>query len=726
MTNSISSSPQRRSANFALKNVQRFAPLAMLVAFSCVSTHSNATDPFDSCPSKAYLFQSKPVQVYGLNLVTGTSTLLQGDTGTSANINGVGFDFNSRYIYGYDTTNKQLVRLGKDFKVQNLNTSGLPSEYTFFVGDVFDGTYYLYRKGEGLFSVDLSPLDNDPSSTLTVNKVSSIASITLTDMAFHPNNENLYGVDNKSGKLYEINPSDGTTTEVGDTGVTGTFGAGYFDVNGNYYLSRNSDGAVFRIDLSSEFEIAQGNVAAVKFADGPASGQNDGARCANAPLIDEDSNIDFGDAPDSYATKLMSNGPRHQLDGVTYLGASTPDGEQDGFSSPLSDETVGINDDDGVNFVTSIEPGLDSIVVVEASTSGYLSAWVDWNQDGDFDDEGEQVFSDVALDAGRQSLFFTPDVQALNGNTWSRFRFSQQQNLSYDGGAMSGEVEDHQLTVTGSSISVRYFPSQSNYATLAYEDNWPYIADYDMNDVVMHLKVTEIIKDQQVAKAVITGRLAAVGADYHNGFAVRLPGLLASDIDTATTRMYHNGELQADSGLEQDSKEAIFIINNDVTAQKTPSCQYHRTLKSCLENEAFAFELHVNIKEGSDASALAAMPYDPFIFATPGYYHGEGLPNHPGRSWEVHLPDQAPTEKFDQQALWHLGVDASDPQNGVYFKTATNLPWALLMTEEWQWPIERVELLDAYPQFAEFAETGGKEKPFWHRRSNARQSKIYP
>ncbi|MGR5542955.1 LruC domain-containing protein, partial [Vibrio campbellii] len=85
--------------------------------------------------SQAYLFQSKPVQVYGVNLVTGQSTLLQGDTGTTANVNGVGFDFDSRYIYGYDTTNKKIVRLGKDFKVEDIYTSGLPTAYTFYVGD---------------------------------------------------------------------------------------------------------------------------------------------------------------------------------------------------------------------------------------------------------------------------------------------------------------------------------------------------------------------------------------------------------------------------------------------------------------------------------------------------------------------------------------------------------------------------------------------------------------
>ncbi len=73
----------------------------------------------------------------------------------------------------------------------------------------------------------------------------------------------------------------------------------------------------YRIRLSpnNAANIAAGNVPAVEFYSRMApTGQNDGARCANAPVVDEDSNIDFGDAPDSCRTLLASNGPRHELD----------------------------------------------------------------------------------------------------------------------------------------------------------------------------------------------------------------------------------------------------------------------------------------------------------------------------------------------------------------------------------------------------------------------------
>lgn len=686
---------------------------------------TNAAQPFDSCPSKAFLFQSQPVQVHGVNLVTGSTTLLQANAGTSSNINAVGFDFDSRYIFGYDTTLKQIVRLGEDFISTPITTSGLPSDYTFYVGDVHNKYYYLYRKGKGLFRLDLTPLDNDPNATLVVEQVSTQANIALTDFAFHPINGNLYGVDNNTGALYSFDVNDGTTTYIGDTGQTGTFGAGYFDANGYYYLSRNQDGFIFRIDLSSEESIQSGLVNAVKFADGPSSSQNDGARCAKAPLIDEDANIDFGDAPDSYSTTLASNGPRHELDGVTWLGSSMPDGEQDGLTGALSDDSVGIDDEEGLYFVTTLETGLDSMAKVNASTSGYLSLWVDWNQDGDFADDGEQVYADELLQTGMNTLYLTVPMDAFEGQTWLRARFSQQTGLNYDGGATSGEVEDHQIYITASGVTVRHFPGESSYATLAFEDNWPHVADYDMNDVVIHYRITEFVQNGIVRKSFIQGRLAAVGADYHNGFAIRLEGLARAAVDPQLSRQYHNQQLINDNGLEPDSAEAIFVVSEDITRHKTSQCRYFRTDSNCREEESFSFAIHINLLEDADNTSLVSMPYDPFIFATPGYYHGESLPLHPGRSWEVHLPDQAPTEKFDGVSMWGLGSDASDPTTNTYFKTSSNLPWALLMFQEWQWPLERIDLVEAYPKFAEFAESAGEQGQQWYAPSNAQDNLTY-
>ncbi|MBE1277854.1 LruC domain-containing protein [Enterovibrio baiacu] len=688
--------------------------------------------PFDTCPSKAYLFQSKPVEVHSVNLVTGSTTLITNDVAlTNDGINAVGFDngtgdgegFEHKYIYGFEKSRKKVVRLNKDFEAEVIEVTGLPN-FSFYVGDVYDRYYYLYGPGTGFYKIDLTPLDTDPDATLVAETISTNAPLGITDFAFHPGNDKLYAVRNNNGKLYEINTNNGHGTPIGNTGKTGTFGAGYFDVDGYYYVSRNSDGNIYRIDLTDTDNINQHNVGAVKFADGPNSNQNDGARCEDAPVIDEDSTIDFGDAPDSYKTLLASNGPRHQIDTGFYLGSVAPDSEGDGFVSPLDDNKAGVADEDGVGFVTALEAGKTALVSVQASQAGRLSAWIDWNGDGDFEDSNERIVNNSLLSAGNNIISVAVPSGATIGSTWSRFRFSEEGGLSYEGGATTGEVEDHPVTIMEDGSSLVHYPSESGYATVAYEDNWPKEGDYDMNDVVIRFRITETLnEDDEITRILIKGYLAAYGAGYHNGFAFRLPGLNRDDINAATTQS-HNMVLQETNGLESISNEAIFIVSDDLKQKLPAGCMYYRTAQHCQEAISFEFEIDVYFNEGVDTSSLVAMPYDPFMFATPGAYVRDGLWYNPGRGLEIHLADQAPTEQFD--TYWYgWWSDDSNPDADRYFKTSDNHPWALLINDEWSWPREHVDLVDAYSEFAGYAESSGNNNQQWYLLEKATADKTY-
>ena len=711
----------------------RYRLLIKLLIFIFLSAGARAA-PFSHCPSKAFLFQGKPVASYGVNLVTGSYGLIEDDPGINANVNGLGFNETDRYLYGFNTTHFQLVRLGSDFQIEPLNLSGLPEQTTFFVGDVAKHVYYLYRRNTGFYKIDLSPLDSDSSAPLTAELITAETPVRLTDFAFHPKDHKLYGVDNSSGVLYQFDPGSGNALAIGNTGETGTFGAVYFDVNGYFYLSRNQDGQIYRIDLSALnentalAELSTLDVGAVKFADGPGSNQNDGARCASAPLIDTDvaSNIDFGDAPASYGTTLADNGARHLLDGETYLGLAAPDGDYDGYSGADSDDTSLVNDqsyddEDGVNFVTALEIGLDAVIRLYASDKGILNAWFDWNRDGDFNDEGEQAFTDIALSPGFNNLALRVPESALEGGSWSRFRFSQQSGLSYSGGSSSGEVEDHAINISRPNVSYRHYPGENTWVTLAYEDKWPETDDYDMNDVVMRYRSTEVIRDGKVIRIDISGKLQALGAEYHSGFAVQLPGIAAGNVNPLTLRLLHNNLRQEYSGingadhydiLESGTANAVIVISQDLWQHATSICRYFRSEIGCNQPEVFQFQASVPLLTPVPLSEMPAAPYDPFIFGTPGLYHGDVFSYQPGRELEIHLADKAPTEKFNP-AYFGLADDTSDVASGRYFRNAGNLPWALEVVGHWQWPSERKTILQAYPQFKPFAESKGKSATNW-------------
>jgi len=722
--------------------------LLFLILLSSSMTSFSA--PFSSCPTKAFLFQANPTIVYGINLVSGTDSVLQDNVGllpgTSSigNVNGVGFDdytaddgTSYRYLYGFNTTNLKFVRLDSDFKQKELLVTNQPSG-TFYVGDVYNHHYYFYRKNKGFYKMNL---DEDAANYLVIETISTNANRNLTDFSFHPSNDKLYGVDNNSGNLYEFNIETGESESLGDTGETGTFGAGYFDVNGNLYLSRNQDGKIYRIDLSNiDDPSSSGPYPAELFAQGPLSGQNDGARCANAPLIDESegaSTIDFGDAPDSYNSSLAANGARHEItDDGPYLGSTAPDGEVDARLGILSDDTnndaSNMDDEDGIGFVTGLSRGLDNTVVITASKAGYLQAWFDWNRDGDFADSGEQMATNQLLAAGANNLIVRVPIDADIGSSWARFRFGSQQDINFNGGATDGEVEDHQMEISDIGVSYHYYPENGSWVTLAYEDQWPIEGDYDMNDVVFHYRTVSVIKDEQLLRVDVYGQLIAIGASYHNGFGVRIPGVQADTVDTSKMRFKHssldaNGDSsEQDMGnpIETESDELIAIITQDTWQEVTTDCAFYRTDASCTDHIQFAFELSLPFSSAQANSTISTL-YDPFIFATSNRFHGNNFATPPGRGWEMHLADVPATEQVNN-SFFQTGQDTTDTSSDRYYKTSNNLPWAMEVGTEWKHPYSGVDLLQAYPDFEGHITSNKADNLDWYQEDNRVNGKTFP
>ena len=161
--------------------------------------------------------------------------------------------------------------------------------------------------------------------------------------------------------------------------------------------------------------------------------------------------LDMGDAADpTYPTLLINNGAAHIIDGVTYLG-SLIDAEPDGQPDPnaLGDDNNNLDDEDGVSIISPLYSGGTGGLAFEASVDGYLNGWIDYNNDGDWDEADEHAFIDVVLYAGNNSIFFPIPNNANIGTTTARFRFSTSTGLAYTGIASDGEVEDHEVTIEG-------------------------------------------------------------------------------------------------------------------------------------------------------------------------------------------------------------------------------------------------------------------------------------
>lgn len=130
---------------------------------------------------------------------------------------------------------------------------------------------------------------------------------------------------------------------------------------------------------------------------------------------------------------------------------------------------------DFTNLSTSLDKDASTTITITPTWTGTqynegYSVWVDYNQNGDFTDAGEQVFTQTATQTSPVSGSFTVPTSALEGST--RMRVS----MKYNGVANScesfsyGEVEDYTIIINASA-SVSYCSSEGNDSSYEWIDN---------------------------------------------------------------------------------------------------------------------------------------------------------------------------------------------------------------------------------------------------------------
>jgi hypothetical protein len=176
---------------------------------------------------------------------------------------------------------------------------------------------------------------------------------------------------------------------------------------------------------------------------------------------------DFGDLPSSYTNTLLANSGAQQLvTGASIKLGSAISTENDGRESATASLDTG---DDGVLVRSTVfTPGGQAQLDITASAAGWLAAWMDFNNDGDFDDAGEWIL-DQAIAAGTSTISFDiPASAPNNSNFFSRFRIypSRPQIVASTGPAfdsnfsrMAGEVEDYLFIMSIGPRRWRWPPS---------------------------------------------------------------------------------------------------------------------------------------------------------------------------------------------------------------------------------------------------------------------------
>ncbi len=283
----------------------------------------------------------------------------------------------------------------------------------------------------------------------------------------------------------------------------------------------------------------------------------------------------------------------------------------------------------------------------------------------------------------------------------------------FDGVADNMDLYPSDPNVSGAS----FYPSDSTYATLMFEDLWPGKGDFDFNDLVLgysHKLVTNA--NNMVVRVESRFVVKAIGGSLKNGFGFQF-NVAPSEVASVTGQlMTKNIVSLASNGAENNqTKATIIVFDNAFAAIKgNAGTQYVNTIITEPSRQSDTVLVVTTFANPQTIESLGNGPFNPFIFI-----NGD-------RGRELHLVNNLPTDlvktKFFQSAS-----DDSDPTVGRYYKSPEGHPWALNIKGDIKHMQEKLDIVTGYHFFATWAQSGGTQATDWYLNHSGYRdaSKLY-
>lgn len=251
--------------------------------------------------------------------------------------------------------------------------------------------------------------------------------------------------------------------------------------------------------------------------------------------------------------------------------------------------------------------------------------------------------------------------------------------------------------------------------TYMFEDNWPLLGDYDMNDVVLNVKPSYTIEQgNRVSQLDLAVTLQAVGGIKKLALGMQLDGVAPASVKGVgvTTNPGRTntvfGSILA-NGLESGQSLAVIPIFDDVhmafgvdagTMVNTTAGDQSVTREPLKVTVTIQFNTPVNFED------VAIDRLNPFI-VNGGYS---------SRRYEVHMAGFVPTDKANREILGKVGDDNSSVEERRYYVSDKNMIWGLAVPGSCPYPKEFTSIRKAYPDLEKWAVSAGEEAKDWYTR----------
>lgn len=233
--------------------------------------------------------------------------------------------------------------------------------------------------------------------------------------------------------------------------------------------------------------------------------------------------------------------------------------------------------------------------------------------------------------------------------------------------------------------------------TYAFEDNYPNIGDYDMNDFVLDINLSYTMPaTNKASKLTIQTKVRAVGATKRLAAAIQLDGILSGNVKSisAPNTTFKGDIFTITNGLEKNQDYVVIPITDDahalfgVSSSEIVNTEIN---KSYLPAKDLVFEIAFN--EPIDISSTSLVDMLNVFIINGGY-------NTSNRK-EVHLRGYNATQK------------ASDVSSGKNYSTS-NFVYGIRVPKSFKYAVEWTEITKAYPLFKAWVSVNGQVNPDWY------------
>lgn len=269
-----------------------------------------------------------------------------------------------------------------------------------------------------------------------------------------------------------------------------------------------------------------------------------------------------------------------------------------------------------------------------------------------------------------------------------------------DGVQQSVDIDDNDPAVAFAS----YFPSESGWASYAFEDLYPWKGDYDMNDLVLAFRKIIYTNSSNMATRVgFKYSVKASGSTYSISAGFQFDLVSASNIASVTGQNITGSApfSLSSNGTESGVSLAVIPLFNKVSdATNIESLNFLNTVPGSYsltpENT-----IQINLSTPVQPSNLTSDNFNFFIIVNA---RGDIQ-----RGKEVHLPGYSPTTKMDNVYLSGKQLHPVDK-----FKFSDGMMWGIMLPVVFEYPAELKAVNNAYLKFEAWAQSSGVEYPDWY------------